>query len=296
MITTKTTFITKLFLLSIIIMLISCEKKAKEQNDTIDKTAMDSTSQVEGPPKSARPVEWSYEDNGPDKWGNLSPVYAACGTGHSQSPIDIRKTKLKTGANLNFAYVPSESFTIAHNNNMENIVDNGHTIQVTVEGGSVFTFGQKAYNLKQFHFHTPSEHTIDGKHLPMEMHMVHQSEDGSLAVVSILVKEGKTKNKNFENIITNLPSSKGESKDVKNSKIDLTAHIPKNISAYHYIGSLTTPPCTEDVQWVIMEDMISLTTEEIKAFSSRIGKNNRPVQKLYNRKVALDNFSGTTKG
>lgn len=294
--TSKTTFFAKLLVISIIIILISCEKKAKVTNEKTIKTGSDSVSKAAVSSQSVRPVEWGYEDNGPDKWGSLSPVYATCANGYNQSPIDIQKTKLKAGASLNFAYVPSESFTIAHNNNMENIVDNGHTIQVTVEGGSVFTFGQKAYNLKQFHFHTPSEHTIDGKHLPMEMHMVHQSKDGSLAVVSILVKEGKTKNKDFENIITNLPNSKGETKDVKNSKIDLTAHIPKNISAYHYIGSLTTPPCTEDVQWVIMEDMISLTAEEIKAFSSRIGKNNRPVQKLYDRKVALDNFSGTTKG
>jgi carbonic anhydrase len=194
-----------LLVLSMFTALISCEKMNKKTEVITVKTEKVST--PEATPESARPAHWSYTGStGPDTWATLSPTYATCGEGHSQSPINILQTELKAGVNGNFKYVPSESFTIAHNNNMENIVDNGHTIQVTVDGGSVFTFGQKSYSLKQFHFHTPSEHTIDGKHMPMEMHMVHQSDDGSLAVVGILIKEGKIKKQKLREY--HCPSSK----------------------------------------------------------------------------------------
>ena len=116
-----------------------------------------------------------------------------------------------TGAHWHLNY-KNTSLHISHNEHMNDIIDNGHTIQVNVDEGSSFTFQTKTYGLKQFHFHTPSEHTFDGKHLPMEIHLVHQASDGSLAVIAILIVEGKKRNENLDKIIANLPDVKGESK------------------------------------------------------------------------------------
>ena len=242
---------------------------------------------------SARPVHWTYnEEGGPAGWAALSPAYAMCGQGKHQSPINIVKTAVASGATWSLDYKPT-SLRIAHNEHMDEIIDNGHTIQITVDEGSTFTFGTKSYQLKQFHFHTPSEHTIDGKHAPMEMHMVHQSSDGALAVVGVLFKEGNKPNENFNKIIANLPNAKGESKHLKTDSIDIKVHMPADNYAYHYIGSLTTPPCSENVQWLVLRNQVSLTPEQIKAFSSRIGPNNRPTQQVNDRTVQLDDMKAT---
>jgi carbonic anhydrase len=246
-------------------------------------------------PVSARPSHWGYAgEEGPTAWATLNPAYALCGEGKAQSPINIVKTDAKGGAKWKLDY-KTTSLRIAHNEHMDDIIDNGHTIQVTVDEGSTFTFGDKTYSLKQFHFHTPSEHTVDGKNMPMEMHMVHQSDDGSLAVVSILFKEGKTTNENFSKIIANLPNAKGESKHITDANLELKVHLPKDNYAYHYMGSLTTPPCSENVQWLVLRDMVSLTPEQINAFSSRIGPNNRPTQALNDRTVNVDDLVGQVK-
>jgi carbonic anhydrase len=268
-------------------LLASCNSKP---TDTAEQTT--GTDTVKAAPVSARPVHWAYEgENGPTAWATLSATYALCGEGKAQSPINIVKTDAKGGANWNLDY-KTTSLKIAHNEHMDDIIDNGHTIQVTVDEGSTFSFGDKTYNLKQFHFHTPSEHTVDGKNMPMEMHMVHQSNDGSLAVVSVLFKEGKVPNENFSKIIANLPNAKGETKHITDVKLELKAHLPKDNYAYHYVGSLTTPPCSENVQWLVLREMVSLTADQIAAFSSRIGPNNRPTQPLNGRTVTVDNMTG----
>jgi carbonic anhydrase len=243
-------------------------------------------------PQSARPVHWGYEGEvGPSTWSTLSPSYAMCAEGKHQSPVNIVKTDVKGGSNWNLDY-SSTSFHIAHTEHMEDIIDNGHTIQVTVDEGSNMTYNGKTYSLKQFHFHTPSEHTLDGKNQPMEMHMVHQSADGSLAVLGVFFKEGKVANPNFEKIIANLPNAKGESKHITDTSFELNVFLPSDNFAYHYTGSLTTPPCSENVQWLVLRDMISLTKEQINAFSSRIGPNNRPTQALNDRTINMDDVKG----
>jgi len=242
---------------------------------------------------SARPAHWGYDgEDGPAHWASLSETYNLCGNGTSQSPINIEKSAATGGITWKLDYKPT-SLRIAHNEHMDEIIDNGHTIQVTVDEGSTFTFGDKTFQLKQFHFHTPSEHTIDGKNMPMEMHMVHQSEDGSLAVVGVLFKEGTTPNENFKKIISHLPNAKGESKHLKEDSIDLKIHMPADNYAYHYSGSLTTPPCSENVQWLVLRDQVSLSPDQVKAFSSRIGPNNRPTQALNTRKIQLDDLKAT---
>jgi carbonic anhydrase len=275
-------FLAALVLVSIAFTL--CSKKQKEQDQQV--------AEPEHTPTSARPAHWGYEgEDGPSNWAALSPVYALCAEGMGQSPINIIKSDAEGGVSWSLDY-KTTSLRIAHNEHMEDIIDNGHTIQITVDEGSMFTFGDKTYSLKQFHFHTPSEHTLDGKHAPMEMHMVHQGEDGSLAVIGILFQEGKEPNKNFEKIIANLPNAKGESKHITDVNLELQVHIPKDNYAYHYVGSLTTPPCSEDVQWLVLRDPVYLTADQIAAFASRIGPNNRPTQSLNERVVRVDDLVG----
>lgn len=264
----------------------ACGSKTSETSTTTTVTDTVKPASV-----SPRPAHWGYAgEEGPQNWATLSSAYALCGQGKGQSPIDIIKTGAKGGANWKLDY-KTTSLRISHNEHMDEIIDNGHTIQVTVDEGSTFTFGDKSYDLKQFHFHTPSEHTVDGKHMPMEMHLVHQSTDGSLAVVSVMFKEGKVANENFSKIIANLPNAKGESKHITDANLELKVHLPKDNYAYHYIGSLTTPPCSENVQWLVLRDMVSLTAEQIQAFSSRIGPNNRPTQPLHDRKIQVDDLT-----
>lgn len=266
-------------------LVLGCNSKPIQSDES--KPVADSTAKL-----SARPVHWGYEaEVGPTLWATLSPVYALCGNGRTQSPINIEKADAKGGATWKLDY-KTTSLRIAHNEHMEDIIDNGHTIQVTVDEGSTFTFGDKSYNLKQFHFHTPSEHTLDSKHAPMEMHLVHQSADGALAVVGVLFQEGAIANENFKKIIANLPNAKGESKHVADANLELKVHLPKDNYAYHYTGSLTTPPCSEGVQWLVLRDPVLLTAEQITAFSSRIGPNNRPTQPVNERSIKVDNLVG----
>lgn len=270
--------------------LFSCSSKKDENTDTT--TSADSVATTPVAPVSARPVHWGYSgDEGPSNWASLSAVYALCGEGKGQSPINIEKSNVKGDANWSFDY-KTTSLKIAHNEHMDDILDNGHTIQVTVDEGSTFTFAGKTYSLKQFHFHTPSEHQIDGKNLPMEMHMVHQSDDQSLAVVSILFEEGKVANENIAQIVANLPSAKGESNHVESMSLNLQAHLPKDNQAYHYLGSLTTPPCSESVQWLVLRNTAKVTTDQVAAIASKIGPNNRPVQGLNGRTVDQGDLTG----
>jgi carbonic anhydrase len=263
---------------------LSCSTKKVE-----DKPAQDSVAAAPAPAAkpTARPVHWGYTgDVDPSHWGALTPVYAACGDGKSQSPINIISKSESGNPKLSLDY-KTTSLKIAHHEHVDDILDNGHTIQVTVEEGSSFTLNDKTYNLKQFHFHTPSEHTVDGKHFPLEMHWVHQSADDSFGVIGLLFDEGKA-NENFAKIIEHMPSLPGESTHFTDVKLDLNVHVPKNISAYHYIGSFTTPPCTENVEWLMLRNKFTLSKEQIAAFSSRLKNNNRPVQATNDRKITID--------
>ena len=273
-------------LFAIFLILTSC--KQGTQSSVEQPSNADSTAQA----ASARPVHWSYsEEGGPAGWGTLSPAYALCKDGKHQSPVDIVTSATKGTGSWNLNY-KSTTLNIAHTEHMDDILDNGHTIQVSVDTGSILTYAGKSYHLKQFHFHTPSEHTINGQHMPMEMHMVHQSDDGALAVVGVLIKEGKEPNPNFATIIANFPDAKGESKHITDQHLELNLHMPADNYAYHYTGSLTTPPCSENVQWLVLRDMISISKDQIDAFASRIGPNNRPTQPLNDRVVDADDLSG----
>ncbi|HEX6180679.1 MAG TPA: carbonic anhydrase family protein [Chitinophagaceae bacterium] len=275
---------------------VSCNNdNAKVETATQHSTVEDSTKNepiVAKEKPSARPVHWGYhKEEGPDNWASLTPAYAVCGNGQAQSPVAITTINAKGSTAWKLDYKNS-SLRIIHTEQMDNLIDNGHTIQVNVDEGSTLTFENKIYMLKQFHFHTPSEHTLDEKHAPMEMHFVHQAQDGSLAVMAVLFKEGKVTNENLAKIIAHLPNIKGEAKHVKDVNLQLNMHLPEENHAYHYIGSLTTPPCNEGVQWLVLKDPVQLTRNQVEAFSSRIGKNNRPIQPLHDRKIEATELAG----
>jgi carbonic anhydrase len=235
---------------------------------------------------NARPVHWSYsEHGGPTEWAKLSPVYAACGSGHSQSPVNLLSHSTKGAAEWSVDY-KTTSLEITHNEHVEELINNGHTIQVTTQKGSSISYDNKTYALKQFHFHSPSEHTIDGSHFPLEIHLVHQAADETLAVIAVLVQEGKH-NINFDQLIKYLPDHRGEKIKNDSVQINVGINVPKQLDAYHYIGSLTTPPCTENVQWLVLKNAIQMDKEQVSAFSSRLKTNNRPVQQLNGRVVEV---------
>jgi carbonic anhydrase len=240
---------------------------------------------------SARPVHWTYEGKeGPRQWGTLSPIYAACDHKSGQSPIDITRVEAGMATPLKLAY-GSTSLRIAHHEQVIDIVDNGHTIQVTVDEGTTLTTGKDTYHLKQFHFHTPSEHTIDGHHFPMEVHFVHQSAAGNFAVISALFTEGAA-NANLAQLIAHFPKAKGDADHFPNEKIDLALHLPANTSTYSYIGSFTTPPCTENVEWFVFREPIAASRGQLKAFSDRLDHNNRPVQPSHDRTIGTATVAG----
>jgi carbonic anhydrase len=146
-------------------------------------------------------------EGGPANWGQLSPAFAACGTGRSQSPIDISKPTRGAAAELRTTFPPAE-LRIAHHEHIADGINNGHTIQINYAGADTLTLGGTPYQLLQYHFHSPSEHTVDGKHFPMEMHLVHKSAGAKLAVVGVFIAEG-AHNRAFDPVWANLPAQKG---------------------------------------------------------------------------------------
>lgn len=182
------------------------------------------------PAAASGPVHWTYEGaEGPEFWGELRPD-SLCSTGQEQTPIDAPATAPTNPADITFNYQPTAL----------TIFNNGHTVQVNYDEGSSIDVGGKTYNLKQFYFHTPSEHTLKGQPTDLEMHLVHQSADGQLAVVGVMLKQG-AENSTYAPVFNNMP---GAVNDVTVNAADL---LPAERTYYRYNGSLTTPPCSEGV-------------------------------------------------
>jgi carbonic anhydrase len=183
---------------------------------------------------AAESHHWSYEGaTGPDKWGGLEAADAPCSTGDQQSPVDI------TGAIR--AQQPSLKF--GWGGRTDTIVNNGHTIQLNSAEGSTLRIGERSYALKQFHFHHPSEHHVDGKVFPMEAHFVHADANGGLAVIGVFIVPGKA-NAVLNKIVSTMPKEEGPPVPA-DAEINPTSLLPVERAYYHYEGSLTTPPCTQ---------------------------------------------------
>ena len=223
-------------------------------------------------------VCWSYEaENGPNVWAQLSPEYQLCSAGIHQSPIDIVNPTPAELPPITFNYRPT----------LLNIHNTGNTIEVAYQNGSWIEINGIKYHLLQFHFHTPSEHTVAGNLYDMEMHLVHESEDGALAVIGVLIKSGSV-NTTFNTLWHHLPSVSGESAQVKDVTLNALDLLPNSKYTYRYKGSLTTPPCSEDVKWFVLTTPIEMSQSQIAAFKAILYGNNRPVQPLNGRELLVD--------
>ena len=220
---------------------------------------------------------WDYGvSRGPSHWGELEPQFAPCKSGHRQSPIDIRNPKKADLPAIQFDYKPSPL----------NIIDNGHTIMINYGPGSFITVGGKRYELKQFHFHRPSEEKINGKGYEMTVHLVHADERGNVAVVAVLLEKGED-NALVRTLWKDLPKEKEKIESEKDVQIDADGLLPPDHSYYTFFGSLTTPPCSEDVTWFVLKHPVSVSAAEIEQFSKLYRNDARPPQPLYGR-VVLD--------
>lgn len=219
---------------------------------------------------------WGYEGNtAPKYWGSLSPEFRTCSTGKLQTPIDIVPTVDKKQKPLNFAYkAPSK-----------NVINNGHSVQVNIESGNTLTYKGKTYELKQFHFHTPSENHIYGNSFPLEAHFVHVSNDGKIAVVGVMYEYGK-ENDVLAKIWSKFPLEINQPKKIALSSSEFKSLMPSNKEYYSFLGSLTTPPCTEGVEWIVYKNSLSVSKEQVKEFFDVFGHfNNRPIQATNGREI-----------
>lgn len=221
-------------------------------------------------------VHWGYSgETGPAHWGDLASEYAACRDGQKQSPVNL------TG--MVEADLPA--ITFAYGDVKLHIVNNGHTVKADYSDSSTIEVGGQTYKLLQFHFHTPSENTIEGRSFPMEGHLVHADANGNLAVVAVMFEEGKA-NPVIENIWQYMPATANASMDVSHLTINAAGILPADRDYYAFEGSLTTPPCSEGVRWMVLKDAVEVSAEQVKKFARTMGHDtNRPVQPLYGRTV-----------
>jgi len=211
---------------------------------------------------------WNYDTHGPSAWSQLSAEYRLCGEGKNQSPIDLSALTRAAVTAPRMAYTSSEG----------TVVDNGHAIQWSPDQKMDVTLNSKKYTLLQIHFHTPSEHLLNGVAFPAEAHLVHQDDKGNLLVVGVLLKPGNS-NAFVDNMLTGLQSQ-------KTSEIHPAGLLPKSTKILNYNGSLTTPPCTEGVTWMVMQDTMTLSPSQLAALTDKHSGNARPVQP-HNARVVL---------
>jgi carbonic anhydrase len=220
----------------------------------------------------------------PTNWDELNPNWAICESGNEQSPIDIKSSLLgnilSPPANIQFNYQSLSNFPVQNN---------GHTIQVNYpfpSGTSTMTVDGKTYQLAQFHLHTPSEHLINGEAAAVELHLVHQNPQGELAVVGVMLENGAINN-DLQTVLANMPLQEGV--NTANGTINASNFLPVNRSYYTYRGSLTTPPCSQGVKWIVLKNPITASQAQIDAFTNLYQVNARPIQDLNLRGVQLRN-------
>lgn len=220
---------------------------------------------------------WSYEGQaGPTYWPRLSPEYSACGIGKLQSPIDIPSGAARDSR--------LDSIEFDYETTPLRVIDNGHSVQVNFGPGSEMRIGALRYDLKQLHFHMPSEERIDGKRYPMVVHMVHKNKEGRIAVVAVLLEEGR-ENRFFASVLRFAPLDKGVERTVLYRPVNALNILPVQRSYYAFAGSLTTPPCSEGVSWYVLQHPVQVSRTQLDAFSRLYHDNARPTQPLNGRLV-----------
>ncbi len=249
--------------------------------------------------ESGHASHWGYTgSSGPTGWHSLSEAYALCGSGKRQSPVDIWNEVPADLYPLHFQY---QAIPLL-------VLNNGHTLQanyntlgqaetVTIGGkaypvkgkpvyNSTLMMGDVPYKLLQFHFHTPSEHARDGRRYAMEVHLVHKSADGNLAVVGVLLKRGR-ENPTLKKVLDHVSGNINEVKHVQGVSINAADLLPANRDVFHYSGSLTTPPCSENVNWYVMKTPVEVSDAQVKQFAKLIGENARPLQSMHWRQMLI---------
>ena len=221
-------------------------------------------------------AHWGYEGAGaPGNWGRMDEKFASCATGRMQSPIDIEYARGGQGQPLRFDYKASAS----------DVQNNGHTVQVDYAPGNVVVVEGQPYTLTQFHFHVPAENTVAGLRYPMEAHFVHADKDGHLAVVAVMFQEGAP-NAALESLWRDLPAKAGDKRSVA-AGFAAASIYPTDLKYWRFDGSLTTPPCTEGVKWIVLRTPVSASREQIRALAKVLpGPNNRPVQPTNGRVIS----------
>jgi carbonic anhydrase len=228
---------------------------------------------------AAKPsTPWAYTGEGaPDRWGQLQPEFRQCAIGTRQSPIDLRDTIKVDQEQIQFDYKAS-SFSV---------VDNGHTIQVNVAPGNAIQVMGRRYELQQFHFHRPSEERINGRQYDMVAHLVHKDAEGRLAVVAVLLERGQDQGL-IQTVWNYLPLERGDTYAAP-VPIDLSQLLPKDRAYFSYMGSLTTPPCTEGVLWMVLRQPVPVSTQQISVFTHLYPMNARPLQAQSGRLIKESN-------
>jgi carbonic anhydrase len=229
-------------------------------------------------PGSHQTPHWAYSGEvGPQAWGGLQPSFSACSNGRRQSPIDIRD---------GFA-VDLDPPVFEYRASAFRVIDNGHTVQVNVDPGNTLLVRGRRYELQQFHFHRPSEERIEGRAFDMSAHLVHRDAEGNLAVVAVLLERGSAQPL-VQTVWNHLPLEKHEEFSAP-VPIDLSHLLPADRRYYTYMGSLTTPPCSEGVLWVVMRQPVTLSPEQIAIFTRLYPMNARPVQSAAGRVIKQSN-------
>jgi carbonic anhydrase len=243
-------------------VLSECKKSTDKEADAKDDSAKKDD--------KAHAVHWGYEgDNGPEHWGDAFPV---CGKGKKQSPLNIIGPFEKS----------KDTLSVDYKEGPLKMLNNGHTIQVNIEPGSTLTIGKESFDLLQFHFHRPSEEQVDGKNASMVAHFVHKSKEGKLAVIGVMLNEGKD-SAAIKTLWANLPPKEGEEFLPAKVTFNPASLLPKEMGFYNYEGSLTTPPCTEGVQFYILKTPVDISKQQLAKFPFKL--NARPVQSLNGRKI-----------
>ena len=220
---------------------------------------------------------WAYLGQvGPKHWSELNKKFNLCSEGKHQSPINIIPNK----------HIKLKELNLDYKTDAKSIIDNGHTVQINISNGSSFKIEKIEYKLKQFHFHVPSENNINGNEFPMEAHFVHATDDGQLAVVAVMFENGK-ENPILAKIWKSLPNLKvGKKHKIELSGKEIQALMPLNKDYYKFDGSLTTPPCSEHVNWHVYKTPMTVSKAQVIDFFKLYGfPNNRPIQATNKREI-----------
>jgi carbonic anhydrase len=231
-------------------------------------------------PRAQWKTAWSYEGaKGPEHWGDLDPDYTACKSGREQSPIDIRNAKKADLPAIRFEY----------KNGPLKIINNGYTavrVNYAAGNGNFLLVGEQRYEMTQFHFHHPSEESIHGKPYDMVAHLMHESSDGKIAGVAVLLQAGSA-NSTVHQLWEHMPQAPGKEEVIAGGEVDPTGLLPRDTSYYMYMGSLTAPPCTEGVTWFVLKTPVDISIQEIRTFAALYPHDVRPTQPL-NRRVVKE--------